>query len=1227
MRLAKDTSGRNLSNLQDGSLSVLSAQLNALPVRLRFVRSCLCSGMLLGWLCGQASANIPPSERASLIALYNCTAGANWTETTNWLGASGTEGTWYGVTLTGDHVTGVSLINNNLSGMIPAELMNLTELQHLNLSTNQLTGSIPSELGDLTLLQELDLSNNQLSGTIPSSLGHLTNLRLLLFASNQLTGLIPTDLGALAQVTRLDLSGNQLGGAVPSQLGDLWNLQYLGLSGNQLTGTVPGELGNLANLQWLLLHYNQLTGTIPAGLGNLRNLQYLGLSGNQLTGSIPAQLGNLVLLKSLYLSNNQLTGVIPVELGNLANLQNLQLGANQLTGTLPVQLGNLMSLEQLDVHNNQLTGAIPVELGRLASLHELWLGANVLTRMIPMELGNLSNLQCLDLSWNQLEGPIPWQLRNLTNLRYLFLDNNQLTGELPTSFITLANLDDSFGLSLSNNHLQCSDLTLLAYLNSKHSGASGGWQLAQTLLLQVSNQERGVGQIDSDLIGIVCGTACSAYYASGTVVKLTALPASGASFAGWGGQCSGSGSCQLTMDAARFVTATFSLASCMHQVSTDSTHFTAAGGTLTSLVTCDSNCVWSASSDVSWLHLTSGLLSNKGNGSVSLLVEVNPGPARSGTLTVAGQTFPVTQEGNADDCSFSVTSPTLSFSASGGVAYSQVRAASRCGWISSSSVPWIRLSPDSLAGTAGDGNVTYVVMPNSGSSRTGLVTIAGSSFTIAESGYSGPLDLFVPAVVGSPGMGGPSTSFSSEMTLTNRSSQDQNVSLFYSGASLASSLVLSAGQQLVLADTIEYLANAGIGVTEPTVGTLRVHFSGNIDSSQVDVTTRTGDPVPGGRAGLAYRAVLPGEGITGPSYVYGLRENAQDRSNLALQHAGAPNEGDISVVVTVHDGVTGATRSLPPILLRPGQFYQLNRVLQGIDYAFTEGYVEIRPLSGAAPYFAYGVTNDNITSDGSYIAPQPVIPGMAAPSQLIVPAIVSGSDFESDMIVANTSTVDKTLDCAFSDFMGPNQGAPLEYLEIQFPVFVKAGTQTIFPNLVDYLRNALHLSAVGAAGSTHQGVLFIQEHSGDTLDGILAGVRTSRPAPTGGNYGVFYSAQSIESLVSDHLWVYGLQQNELNRSNLAIVNCGTDGIGDSYAVDIYDGDTGGLVATTPPFQISPHSFNQLNRFLLTYAPGVTHSYVCIRRVMGNNPFLAYGVINDGSAPGLGSGDGAYIQAR
>ena len=65
---------------------------------------------------------------------------------------------------------GLSFYENELTGEIPPELGNLTNLDQLDLAWNQLTGEIPPELGNLTNLKQLKLQANNLSGRYPRSL-------------------------------------------------------------------------------------------------------------------------------------------------------------------------------------------------------------------------------------------------------------------------------------------------------------------------------------------------------------------------------------------------------------------------------------------------------------------------------------------------------------------------------------------------------------------------------------------------------------------------------------------------------------------------------------------------------------------------------------------------------------------------------------------------------------------------------------------------------------------------------------------------------------------------------------------------------------------------------------------------------------------------------------------------------------------------------------------------
>ncbi len=128
------------------------------------------------------TTGVPQIECEALMALYASADGASWTDNSNWDTGSAVS-TWFGVTVSGGRVTGLSL------------------------STNQLTGAIPPELGNLATVATLHLGNNQLAGTIPSELGSLANLIGLYLSGNQLTGTIPPELGNLSNLTSLHLSG------------------------------------------------------------------------------------------------------------------------------------------------------------------------------------------------------------------------------------------------------------------------------------------------------------------------------------------------------------------------------------------------------------------------------------------------------------------------------------------------------------------------------------------------------------------------------------------------------------------------------------------------------------------------------------------------------------------------------------------------------------------------------------------------------------------------------------------------------------------------------------------------------------------------------------------------------------------------------------------------------------------------------------------------------------
>ncbi|QRM89633.1 T9SS type A sorting domain-containing protein [Lacinutrix sp. WUR7] len=146
-------------------------------------------------------------DYSALVALYNSTNGDSWITNTNWLDDTKPLSTWHGVTLTNNRVTSISLGSNNLTGVLPTEIGDFSELQTLLLWSNEITGNIPSEIGNLSNLIELDLAPNTFSGSIPPEIGNLANLEVLWLNQNGLTGNIPQSFQNLTNLRELYLIG------------------------------------------------------------------------------------------------------------------------------------------------------------------------------------------------------------------------------------------------------------------------------------------------------------------------------------------------------------------------------------------------------------------------------------------------------------------------------------------------------------------------------------------------------------------------------------------------------------------------------------------------------------------------------------------------------------------------------------------------------------------------------------------------------------------------------------------------------------------------------------------------------------------------------------------------------------------------------------------------------------------------------------------------------------
>jgi hypothetical protein len=176
-------------------------------------------------------------------------------------------------------------------------------------------------------------------------------------------------------------------------------------------------------------------------------------------------------------------------------------------------------------------------------------------------------------------------------------------------------------------------------------------------------------------------------------------------------------------------------AACTAKITPNSDHVPPGQAKRTATVELPNGCKWTATSSVSWITLDAASAGEQtGSGSIGYTVEANPsGTSRVGSIGIAGRILTITQDGAP--CTASLDSTTESFEASGGNGIASVTIPTGCSWSASSNTSWISITSGGGPNTGGNGAVTYAVGANSSATpRTGTLTIAGLTLTVAQAG-------------------------------------------------------------------------------------------------------------------------------------------------------------------------------------------------------------------------------------------------------------------------------------------------------------------------------------------------------------------------------------------------------------------------------------------------------------------------------------------------------------
>jgi len=327
---------------------------------------------------------------------------------------------------------------------------------------------------------------------------------------------------------------------------------------------------------------------------------------------------------------------------------------------------------------------------------------------------------------------------------------------------------------------------------------------------------------------------------------------------------------------------------CSYTLSATSQSFAAAGGTGTVGVTAPSGCAWTAISNADWITVTGGA-SGSGNGTVSYSVSANSGTARTGTMTIAGQTFTVSQ--SAQSCTYALGASSASFTTAGGSGSVGITAPAGCAWTASTAAGWIHITGGS--GT-GSGTVYFSVDANSGSARSGTLTAQGQTFTVnqAGSGVSLPYAHWIGAVSHVDGTG--TTHWRSDVAVLNRSASQATVEYrLYTASGVSTQQVLVAGN----AQDFHKGIALWLGLSNGS-GSLEVRSSQDVfvfgrTYNELDATHTYGQNYDGQDPD----ATLLSAGQS--AWLPMLPQTSRFRCNIAITNAGT---GTASVMLTLYDG-------------------------------------------------------------------------------------------------------------------------------------------------------------------------------------------------------------------------------------------------------------------------------------------------------------------------------------
>jgi sugar lactone lactonase YvrE len=271
--------------------------------------------------------------------------------------------------------------------------------------------------------------------------------------------------------------------------------------------------------------------------------------------------------------------------------------------------------------------------------------------------------------------------------------------------------------------------------------------------------------------------------------------------------------------------------------------------------------------------------------------------------------------------------------------------------------------------TAGAGSFGAYAVINDNTTNDG-------SFVLPAGGAIASPTLTVPVLVETP-------VFRSELILANKGMVAATLGLSYVesispalGGGGTAIIMLASGEEQIIPEPIDLFRRYGFNIGAKDAasygGALRITVSGTT-AINVFAGARTASLSPaGGLFGLFTPCVYSGQEASSEAYLYGLRADAENRTNVAVVNTGDFPAGPILLQLQAYDGDAGGVPKGEPVSvsLSPGQWAQPGNFFK--TSGVVNGWVKVTRMSGTAPWIAYGVINDGgnpgeRTGDGAYV--------------------------------------------------------------------------------------------------------------------------------------------------------------------------------------------------------------------------------------------------------------------